>query len=78
MKTKCARPCKSFKVTPFKQQNVSGRIDVKMLMAAGTERVMAQTLQILRPLFWALTASTAPTSCWNPHTQSQGAWELRP
>lgn len=65
MKTKCARPYKSFKVTPFKYQNVSGRTDVKMLMVAGAERVIAQTLQILRPFPGGAHCRTAPTSCWD-------------
>lgn len=73
MKTKCARPCKSFKVTYFKYQNVSRRIDVKMLMVVGTEAVTAQTLQVLRPLLWGSYCQHSTHQLLEPHTHSQGA-----
>lgn len=56
-KTKCARPWKSFKVTPFKYQNVSGRMDRKMLMVVGEGGVIAQ---IHRPLLRGLSLPAQP------------------
>ena len=40
---------------PFKLRNVSGRIDVKMLITTGAEGVIAQTPATLRHLLWALS-----------------------